>query len=84
MVTLWASVFLPFPAAVLVGSVAGVEGLSPVVLAALLFAPLVLHGFATTVAAVGASRDRTYYALTLALATLLHAAYNFGVVSVHG
>jgi ABC-type Na+ efflux pump permease subunit len=66
------------------GSVAGVEGLSPVVLAALLFAPLVLHGFATTVAAVGASRDRTYYALTLALATLVHAAYNFGVVSLHG
>ena len=66
------------------GSVAGVEGLSPVALAALLFAPLLLHGFATTVAAVGASRDRTAYALTLALATLLHAAYNFGVVSVHG
>ncbi|MDZ5810941.1 PrsW family intramembrane metalloprotease, partial [Halorubrum sp. AD140] len=66
------------------GGVAGVEGLSPVALAALLFAPLVLHGFATVVAAVGASRGRTRYALTLALATLLHAAYNFGVVSVHG
>ncbi|WP_280587781.1 PrsW family intramembrane metalloprotease [Halorubrum sp. Boch-26] len=66
------------------GSVAGVEGLSPVVIAALLFAPLLLHGFATTVAAVGASRNRTAYALTLALATLLHAAYNFGVVSLHG
>ncbi|MFC7324619.1 PrsW family intramembrane metalloprotease [Halorubrum rutilum] len=66
------------------GSVAGVEGLPPVVLAALLFAPLVLHGLATTVAAVGASRDRTRYALTLALATLIHAAYNFGVVSLHG
>ncbi|OYR52164.1 ABC transporter permease [Halorubrum sp. Ea8] len=66
------------------GSVAGVDELSPVAAAALLFAPLLLHGFATTVAAVGASRDRTAYALTLALATLLHAAYNFGVVSVHG
>ncbi|QKY18107.1 ABC transporter permease [Halorubrum sp. CBA1229] len=66
------------------GSVAGVEGLSPVAVAALLFAPLLLHGFATTVAAVGASRNRTYYVLTLALATLLHAAYNFGVVSIHG
>jgi ABC-type Na+ efflux pump permease subunit len=66
------------------GSVAEMEGLSPVALGALLFAPLLLHGFATTVAAVGASRDRTYYVLTLALATLLHAAYNFGVVSLHG
>jgi ABC-type Na+ efflux pump permease subunit len=66
------------------GSVAGVEGLSPLALAALLFAPLLLHGFVTTVAAVGASRDRTAYALTLALATLIHAAYNFGVVSLHG
>jgi ABC-type Na+ efflux pump permease subunit len=66
------------------GSVAGAEGLSPLALAALLFAPLLLHGFVTTVAAVGASRDRTAYALTLALATLIHAAYNFGVVSLHG
>ncbi|WP_435073701.1 PrsW family intramembrane metalloprotease [Halorubrum sp. HHNYT27] len=66
------------------GSVAGVSGLSPLAVAALLFAPLLLHGFVTTVAAVGASRDRTAYALTLALATLLHAAYNFGVVSLHG
>ena len=66
------------------GSVAGVEGLSPVAVAALLFAPLLLHGSATTVAAVGASRDRTSYVLTLALATLIHAAYNFGVVSLHG
>ena len=66
------------------GSVAGAEGLSPVAVAALFVAPLLLHGVATTVAAVGASRNRTYYALTLALATLLHAAYNFGVVSLHG
>ncbi len=66
------------------GSVAGVAGLSPPVLVALFLAPLALHGFATTLAAVGASRNRTYYALTLALATLIHAAYNFGVVSLHG
>ncbi|WP_418285229.1 ABC transporter permease [Halorubrum sp. DTA46] len=66
------------------GGVAGVGGLSTPVLVALLFAPLLLHGFATTVAAVGASRSRAQYALTLALATLIHAAYNFGVVSVHG
>ncbi|WP_128905149.1 ABC transporter permease family protein [Halorubrum amylolyticum] len=65
------------------GSVAGVEGLPPLAVAALFFAPLVLHGFATTVAAVGASRSGTYYVLTLALATLIHAAYNFGVVRVY-
>ncbi|TKX77099.1 PrsW family intramembrane metalloprotease, partial [Halorubrum sp. SD626R] len=66
------------------GSVAGVGGLSVPVLVALAFAPLALHGVTTAVTAVGASRGRTRYVLTLALATLLHAAYNFAVVSVHG
>lgn len=66
------------------GNVAGVEKLSTPIILALLFAPLLLHGFTTTVAAVGASRNRTYYVLTLALATLIHAAYNVAVVSVHG
>ncbi|EMA58658.1 ABC transporter permease [Halorubrum kocurii] len=65
------------------GSVAGMEGLPPIAIAGLFLAPLVLHGFATTVAAVGASRGRAYYVLTLALATLIHAAYNFGVVRVY-
>jgi len=65
------------------GSVAGMEGLPPIAIVGLFFAPLLLHGFATTVAAVGASRSRTYYVLTLALATLLHAAYNFGVVRLY-
>ncbi|WP_123620748.1 ABC transporter permease [Halorubrum sp. CSM-61] len=65
------------------GSVAGMEGLPPIAVAGLFFAPLLLHGFSTTVAAVGASRGRTYYVLTLALATLIHAAYNFGVVRVY-
>ena len=65
------------------GSVAGLEGLPPIAVAGLFVAPLLLHGFATTVAAVGASRSRTYYVLTLALATLIHAAYNFGVVRVY-
>ncbi len=66
------------------GSVAGLDALSVPLAIGLFFAPLALHGFATVVAAVGASRDRTYYALTLVTATLLHAAYNFGVVSLHG
>ncbi|SMO79376.1 ABC-type transport system permease protein [Halorubrum cibi] len=66
------------------GSVAGVSGLSPLLLAGLFLAPLALHGATATLSAVGARRDRTKYALALAAATLLHAAYNFGVVSLHG
>ena len=50
----------------------------------LFLAPLALHGFATALAAVGARRNRTYYAITLVVATLIHAAYNVGVVSLHG
>jgi len=61
----------------------GDGGAPPIAIVGLFFAPLLLHGFATTVAAVGASRSRTYYVLTLALATLLHAAYNFGVVRLY-
>ena len=64
------------------GDVAGLSGLPPVALAALFFAPLVLHGVTTTVAAVGASRGRTAYAVALVVATLGHAAYNAGVVSL--
>ncbi|ELZ46752.1 ABC transporter permease [Halorubrum coriense DSM 10284] len=62
--------------------VAGLSGLPPVALAALFFAPLVLHAVTTGVASVGASRGRTAYALALTLATLGHAAYNVGVVSL--
>ncbi|WP_193308573.1 ABC transporter permease [Halorubrum halophilum] len=65
------------------GSVAGVEGLPTIAIAGLFFAPLLLHGFTTVLAAVGASRNRTYYVLTLALAALIHAAYNFGVVRLY-
>ena len=66
------------------GAVAGLGELSPLVAVGLFLAPLALHGFATVVAAVGASRSRACYAVTLALATLIHAAYNVGVVSLHG
>ncbi|MGM0447659.1 MAG: PrsW family intramembrane metalloprotease [Methanobacteriota archaeon] len=62
--------------------VAGFSALPPLALAALFFAPLVLHVTATSVASVGASRGRTAYAVTLTLATLGHAAYNVGVVSL--
>ncbi|MWV64941.1 PrsW family intramembrane metalloprotease [Halorubrum sp. JWXQ-INN 858] len=66
------------------GAVAGLDSLPPALAIGLFLAPLALHGFATVVAAVGASRGRTYYALTLAAATAIHAAYNVGVVSLHG
>ena len=66
------------------GSVAGVSGLPPLVLVGLFLAPLALHGATASLSAVGARRDRTYYALALAAAALLHAAYNVGVVSLHG
>ncbi|OYR53543.1 ABC transporter permease subunit [Halorubrum halodurans] len=66
------------------GSVAGVAGLSPLLLAGLFLAPLALHGVTASLSAVGARRDRTRYVLALAAATLVHAAYNVGVVSLHG
>jgi ABC-type Na+ efflux pump permease subunit len=61
----------------------GVET-SPLVLVALLFAPLALHTVTTTITAAGATRDRNWYAGTLVVATLVHAAYNLTVVSYLG
>ncbi len=54
----------------------------PALLAALVFAPLVLHVLTAAVAAIGASRGRAGYAVGLCLATLLHAAYNLGVITL--
>ena len=50
----------------------------------LLVAPLVLHATTTSIAALGASRSRNWYLAALVPATLIHAAYNFAVVSVLG
>ncbi|WP_276301151.1 ABC transporter permease subunit [Halorussus lipolyticus] len=61
----------------------GVET-SPLVLVGLLFAPLALHTVTTTISAVGATRNRNWYAGTLVVATLLHAVYNLTVVSYLG
>jgi ABC-type Na+ efflux pump permease subunit len=66
------------------GSVAGLSGLSPLLLVGLFLAPLALHGVTASLSALGARRDRTRYVLALAAATLVHAAYNVGVVSLHG
>jgi ABC-type Na+ efflux pump permease subunit len=57
---------------------------SPLVLLALLFAPLALHSVTATITAAGATRNRDWYVGTLAVATLLHAAYNLTVVSYLG
>jgi ABC-type Na+ efflux pump permease subunit len=54
---------------------------SPAAVAVLAVAPLLLHVATATVSALGASRDRTAFAASLALATLLHLAYNLAVVS---
>jgi len=54
---------------------------SPVVVAVLAVAPLLLHVVTATVSAVGVSRDRTAFALSLAAAIGLHLAYNLVVVS---
>jgi ABC-type Na+ efflux pump permease subunit len=66
------------------GAAAGAGGLSPLVLAGLVLAPLALHGTTATISAVGARRSRTAYAATLAAATLVHAAYNLGVMRLYG
>ncbi|MFB6081436.1 MAG: PrsW family intramembrane metalloprotease [Halanaeroarchaeum sp.] len=55
-----------------------VLGVSPVVL---LFAPLVVHVTTATIAALGASRSRRWYAGGLLTAVLVHLAYNLAVVS---
>ncbi|QSW98607.1 ABC transporter permease subunit [Haloterrigena alkaliphila] len=52
----------------------------PLVLVAVFFAPLVLHAVTATISALGASRGRTQYALAFLVATLVHAAYNVGVI----
>ena len=61
----------------------GVET-SPLLLAGLLFAPLALHAVTATMTAFGASKNREWYFGTLAVATLVHAAYNLTVVSYLG
>ncbi|ELY62031.1 hypothetical protein [Natronolimnohabitans innermongolicus] len=44
------------------------------------FTPMVLHVVTAVIAAVGASRGPTAYAIGFLTATLVHAAYNLGVI----
>ncbi len=52
----------------------------PLVLLAVFLAPLALHVTTAVVSALGASRGRTGYAVGFLAATLVHAAYNLGVI----
>jgi ABC-type Na+ efflux pump permease subunit len=59
-------------------------GIAPGVALALLFAPLVLHVVTAATTALGAARNKRWYAATLVVATLIHAGYNLTVVSALG
>ncbi len=52
----------------------------PLLLAVVLLAPLALHVATAICSAVGASRGRTGYAVGFLAATLVHVAYNLGVL----
>ncbi|NUB91818.1 ABC transporter permease [Haloterrigena sp. SYSU A121-1] len=54
----------------------------PLLAAAVFLAPLVLHVVTAVISAIGASRSRIDYALTVVLATLVHAIYNVGVIAL--
>ena len=51
------------------------------VLVGLFFLPLVLHTVTAAIAAVGASRDRRSYVAALAVAMVIHFAYNFAIIT---
>ncbi|WP_254763569.1 PrsW family intramembrane metalloprotease [Natrinema marinum] len=54
----------------------------PLVLLAVFLAPLALHVATAILSALGASRGRTGYAAGFLAATLVHAAYNLGVIAL--
>nr|WP_081661641.1 PrsW family intramembrane metalloprotease [Halopiger djelfimassiliensis] len=54
----------------------------PLVVLAVVLAPLCLHVGTASISAVGASRGRTTYALAFVVATLVHAGYNLGVIAL--
>jgi ABC-type Na+ efflux pump permease subunit len=60
------------------------SGVTPSATVALLFAPLVLHTVTAAISALGAKKNLRWYLLAMLVATVVHAAYNFGVVSVYG
>ncbi|WP_408959053.1 PrsW family intramembrane metalloprotease [Natrinema sp. 74] len=54
----------------------------PLVLLVVFLAPLALHVTTAVVSAFGVSRGRTGYAVGFLAATLIHAAYNLGVIAL--
>ncbi|WP_394324851.1 ABC transporter permease family protein [Haloferax mucosum] len=59
-------------------------GVVPLVAVGLLLAPLVLHAVTASVTALGASRSKSAYALSLVGAIAIHLVYNLQVVSFLG
>jgi hypothetical protein len=60
------------------------SGVTPSATAVLFFAPLVLHAVTAAISALGAKKNLRWYLLAMLVATVVHAAYNFGVVSIYG
>ncbi|MFW6321120.1 MAG: PrsW family intramembrane metalloprotease [Halohasta sp.] len=60
------------------------SGVTPTATVGLLFAPLLLHTVTAAISAIGARRNFRWYLLAMVAATVVHAAYNFGVVSLYG
>ncbi|MFB6283836.1 MAG: PrsW family intramembrane metalloprotease [Halobacteria archaeon] len=54
----------------------------PEVALILLLMPLALHSSTAAISSLGARRGKTSYYLSLGLASVIHAAYNYGVVSL--
>ena len=59
-------------------------GVTPTATVALLFAPLALHTVTAAISAQGARKNLRWYLVAMLVATVVHAAYNFGVVSLYG
>lgn len=59
-------------------------GITPSTSLLLLAGPLVLHTVTAGVAALGAREKLRWYLVSLVAATAIHAAYNFGVVTLYG
>jgi ABC-type Na+ efflux pump permease subunit len=59
-------------------------GITPSTTLLLLAGPLVLHTVTAGVSALGARKQPRWYLLALVAATVIHAAYNLGVVSLYG
>lgn len=56
------------------------SGVTPLLAVGLFLAPLVLHCVTAAIGAVGASRNARTYGTGLAIAILVHAGYNLGVI----